>query len=211
MRPAKTRPANPTPDRLPPEETRVRILACAVALYARGGFHGVSMRDVARAVGVTPAALYYHFPDKEQLYLAAVGHVFNDRIPVALAALVGDGDAWTRLEAFLLRLTRVVAAETDFCRLMQWVLIDSDEDRARSLGETVFRPFFEAVAALVRDIDNQYDPHRLTMSILGAVVFPYHSLPVARFMPGFPSPESDPDAQARHVIALLKNGLPGGR
>src|SRR5260370_1343985 len=43
-------------------ETRGQILQAAEALFIERGFKGVAMRDVADAVQVTPAALYYHFP-----------------------------------------------------------------------------------------------------------------------------------------------------
>jgi AcrR family transcriptional regulator len=44
--------------------TREEILGLSVPLFATRGFDGVSMRDIAAAVGVTPAALYYHFSDE---------------------------------------------------------------------------------------------------------------------------------------------------
>uniref|UniRef100_UPI003452EAA2 TetR/AcrR family transcriptional regulator n=1 Tax=uncultured Acinetobacter sp. TaxID=165433 RepID=UPI003452EAA2 len=47
----------------PTDITHERILNCSIVLFARSGFHGVSMRQVAEAVGVTVAALYYHFKD----------------------------------------------------------------------------------------------------------------------------------------------------
>ena len=47
---------------------RERIIAAATALFGAKGFSDVSMQDVARAAGVTKAALYYHFTDKSDLY-----------------------------------------------------------------------------------------------------------------------------------------------
>ena len=47
---------------------RERIIAAATELFGKKGFSDVSMADVARAAGVTKAALYYHFADKSDLY-----------------------------------------------------------------------------------------------------------------------------------------------
>ncbi|HEY6570992.1 MAG TPA: TetR/AcrR family transcriptional regulator [Candidatus Limnocylindrales bacterium] len=47
---------------------RERIIAAAMELFGAKGFSDVSMADVARAAGVTKAALYYHFTDKSDLY-----------------------------------------------------------------------------------------------------------------------------------------------
>ena len=45
-------------------DTRARILETAAGLFAERGYAGTSMRDLAEKLGVTPAALYYHFPSK---------------------------------------------------------------------------------------------------------------------------------------------------
>ncbi len=50
---------------------REDILAAAVAMYAEAGYHGSSLREIARRVGMTHAGLLYYFPSKEAL-LAAV-------------------------------------------------------------------------------------------------------------------------------------------
>ncbi|MFC4453312.1 TetR/AcrR family transcriptional regulator [Deinococcus sonorensis] len=52
--------------------TRERALAQAAQLFTERGYHGVSMREVAQAVGVTKPALYHHFVDKDALFLAVL-------------------------------------------------------------------------------------------------------------------------------------------
>lgn len=51
-------------------EARRRILDVASRLFAERGFHGIAMREIAEAAQLSKAALYYHFADKEQLFLA---------------------------------------------------------------------------------------------------------------------------------------------
>lgn len=43
------------------------IVIDSAALFARQGFHGTTMREIAERVGVAPSALLYHFPDKAAL------------------------------------------------------------------------------------------------------------------------------------------------
>ena len=50
-----------------PNLTRERILAEAARIFNRLGYHGTALDDVARALGVTKAALYYHVQNKEEL------------------------------------------------------------------------------------------------------------------------------------------------
>ena len=47
--------------------TRARILDEALALFARKGVEGTSVRDIAQAVGVAEGALYRHFKAKEDI------------------------------------------------------------------------------------------------------------------------------------------------
>lgn len=71
-RPAPAQIRNSTPPR--PARggplTRRRILKTALALFSRNGFHGASIRDIARAIGLTEAAIYYHFPSKRAIIRA---------------------------------------------------------------------------------------------------------------------------------------------
>ena len=53
-------------------DSRAAILEAAKLLFMQEGFRGISMRQIAEAVGVTKAALYYHFKDKEELFVAIV-------------------------------------------------------------------------------------------------------------------------------------------
>ena len=45
-------------------DLRARILAEATRLFVVYGYNGISMREIAEAVGVSKAGQYYHFKDK---------------------------------------------------------------------------------------------------------------------------------------------------
>ncbi len=53
-------------------DSRDQILGQAQRLFMEQGFRGISMRQIAEQVGLTKAALYYHFRDKEDLFVAIV-------------------------------------------------------------------------------------------------------------------------------------------
>jgi AcrR family transcriptional regulator len=48
-------------------DTRQRILAIAADLFARQGYTATTIADIARELGTTTAALYYHFPSKADI------------------------------------------------------------------------------------------------------------------------------------------------
>jgi AcrR family transcriptional regulator len=51
------------------DETRERILDVAVELFNEEGYERTSLRQIAERLGVTKAALYYHFKSKEDILL----------------------------------------------------------------------------------------------------------------------------------------------
>ncbi len=59
-------PAAPT---VPDTTTRDRILEVALDLFIRKGYAGTSMREIAAPLGISKAALYYHFPSKAHIML----------------------------------------------------------------------------------------------------------------------------------------------
>ena len=50
--------------------TRQRLLEAAEAVFARRGFHGASVDEIAREAGATTGAMYSNFAGKEDLFLA---------------------------------------------------------------------------------------------------------------------------------------------
>lgn len=53
-------------------DTRQEILDTALELFADQGYDKTSLREIAAQVGVTKAALYYHFRSKEDILVALV-------------------------------------------------------------------------------------------------------------------------------------------
>lgn len=49
------------------------VLAAGTVEFVEQGFATVSVTDIAKRAGMTPAAVYYHFPTKEDVLLALVG------------------------------------------------------------------------------------------------------------------------------------------
>jgi AcrR family transcriptional regulator len=53
-------------------DTRAEIRAVAAELFAQQGFEQTSLREIAERLGITKAALYYHFPSKNELMASLV-------------------------------------------------------------------------------------------------------------------------------------------
>jgi AcrR family transcriptional regulator len=69
------------------ERTRRRLLELAVARFADQGYRATSVSSIAREAGVTQAAVYAYFPNKEALFEAAVDRDAAGLIAAARAEL----------------------------------------------------------------------------------------------------------------------------
>jgi len=73
--------------------TKEKILAKSLALFGKSGFSETSVRDIAKAVGLQPGALYNHFKGKDEILQALLSNVmesaivtiFEDRVPQELS------------------------------------------------------------------------------------------------------------------------------
>lgn len=176
------------------------ILSAALDAFYETGFHGTSVREIARRVGVTVPALYYHHENKEGLLIALLELSTSDVLARAHAADEDGGDdAVQRLsnviEAIVLRMTnraRLAALEGEVRYL-------SPENRQR------YRVVRKGVEELVRTIVEDGskagvfavdDPAETTRALLGMC----QSIPRWYHAEGTLSPEAV--AQKYVAIAL---------
>jgi len=89
--------------RLSAEDRRASIIDVAKRLFAQNGFHGVSIDEIVKQVGVSPAILYRHFNSKDELY-EAVLHEFSCTRESYVDAVVSDD---TCFETMLRGMTQV--------------------------------------------------------------------------------------------------------
>ncbi|MGH7642302.1 MAG: TetR/AcrR family transcriptional regulator [Candidatus Dormibacteria bacterium] len=111
--------------------TRERILESALDLFSEQGFDKTSLREVAERVGVTKAALYYHFRSKEELLASLVerahgiGHHGLDVLPL----LDGPIDFPGVLQLFETLLDQILAQRKIF------VLMERNRTAIEGLGD----------------------------------------------------------------------------
>lgn len=55
-----------------PESTRSRILDAAMNVFSRKGYHDTRLDEIVSESSTSKGSIYFHFPNKEQLFLALV-------------------------------------------------------------------------------------------------------------------------------------------
>jgi AcrR family transcriptional regulator len=150
-------------------DTRARIEAVALELFAQKGVAGTSVRDIAQGVGVSEGALYRHFPSKEELarelflsrYAALAGEI--------CAVDARETDLRAKISAVVGLACRLFDAEP---ALFAYLLIHQHEHLA-SVPDGPEENVVEAVARLLRGAG--LSPERATLTAamaLGCVVQP---------------------------------------
>ncbi|MGD8473837.1 MAG: TetR/AcrR family transcriptional regulator [Anaerolineae bacterium] len=131
--------------------TRKCILEAAQGLFAAHGYHGASIRDIVRACGVSNAALYYHFGNKQNLYAEVLRSYIAAVVEHLHEADPGEGSCRTRLLQVAIAYARVILHSEN---LLQTLLRDAahfdPEDIARLLPD-LSDQIPEAIAAIVED------------------------------------------------------------
>ena len=154
------------------EDQRELILERAAALFARGGYPGTSMNQVAEACGLSKATLYHYYEDKYALLVSiAEGHVTR------LQAIVHETLAehltpQSQMRALIARLVEEYAHAQNAHRVLtEDVKFLVEEDRRRVLDKEreVVRGFALVVAALRPDLQDAAMSKPLTMLLFGMI------------------------------------------
>ncbi len=154
------------------ESTREEILAAAARLFARQGYPGTSMNEVAEACEVSKPTLYHYVRDKHEL-LMQICESHMQR----LAGLVDEVKAQdlppdAHLRALIARFVQEYGeAQNQHRVLTEDVKFLNDEDRARLLQveRSVVAAFADAVAAVRPELQGLRLHKPLTMLLFGMI------------------------------------------
>jgi len=102
---------------------RQQILAVAAQLFARHGFHGVSIAELGAAVGVSGPALYRHFPGKEALLAEML-------VGISEHLLAGGKERAAASDDPAVVLASLIDFQADFARREPELIVVQDRDLA---------------------------------------------------------------------------------
>ncbi|MGP3929823.1 TetR/AcrR family transcriptional regulator [Nonomuraea sp. KM88] len=148
------------------------VLSIAVSVFNERGYDGTSMEDLARALGVTKSAIYYHVPGKEQLLGRAL-----DRALDGLSEMVADeratsGPAIERLEWVVRQSVRILVDRLPYVTLLLRVRGNSRTEQVALERRREFDAFISRLvkeAAAEGSIRPDLDPGLVTRLLFGTV------------------------------------------
>lgn len=177
-------------------------------MIADVGFDGVSMRDLAAALGITPAALYHYFPTKQSLLLAAVAVVHKGTPNSAMDLLKAEeGTPEQRLFRFLHRLCERFLEDPDFLYVIERALLDREPAIRKALNEAIFGKSLQAMEDFLAVHAPGYDKHLLALTVFGLVNHHYKTRTMRMALPGYDPRHDEPEYVARHVMKVLRGDI----
>ncbi len=181
-----------------------RLLKAAELLFSKRGFAAVTLRDITNSLGLTHAALYYHFPGgKEELFIAVTRQSIL-RHGQALASILEDACCDIRSQLHSVAEWFIAQPPLDLIRMSQSDMPVLKPEEARRLmdlmqGEILLRL---QLALHKADEDNfiRCENPALVGGALVGMIESFHS------MPEFAVRKSRTD-MAKEMIDIVLRGL----
>jgi len=136
------------------EARRREIVEGLMAAMAQSGYSGASIQAIARAAGLTPGLVHYHFESKQEVLLALVEELSRRVRARYEARLAGSAEPWDRLRAFL-DAHLALGQDADPRAVACWVAIGAEAVRlpeVRQVYEAAIAQQLETLQSLVREI-----------------------------------------------------------
>lgn len=152
------------------DNRRLQLLDAAARLFRTHGYHATSMRDIARAVGMLPGSIYYHFPSKDELLLTVYEEGVRriaERVDVAVQA---QRQPQQRLQAACIAHLEMLLDQSDYAQVVLRVVPDDAgplQRRLIALRDQYEMRFKQLVAEL--ELPPQVDRHYFRLLLLGAL------------------------------------------
>lgn len=197
-------------------DIRQQLLESALVEFAAHGFDGASTLAIANRAGAHQPQINYHFENKDQLWRAAVEHLFTELATELDIAAFSDVDAGPQVLAAAVgeaihRFVRFAAARPELNRIMVHEATMRTE-RLVWMTERFVEPFAvrlrEAWVALrAADIAAPIDPLLFHHVLVGAASLVFTNAPEFVLMNGHDPTESS--WVRRHADGLIAMLLPG--
>ena len=171
------RPA-PIRRRVPAAERREELIAAAVHEFARGGLHGTPVERIARRVGVAQPYVFSLFPNKRELFLAALERGF-ERVADTFrraAADFRDGRAPDECEDALHAMgfayKELLASDRDYLMLQHQSYAACDDELVRAQVRHCYAQLVELARELSGAEPERLDDffrHGMTLNVAAAL------------------------------------------
>ena len=201
-----------------PFSSREKILDTAEALFARRGYTGVGLRELADLVGLGKSSLFHHFRGKAPLYCEVLARLLT-RIDERLRPILSlDADPRARFERWVSALIDHLAEHPTDARLLLRALFEEEEFAANpppeaERAEAILAGIVAGIRDLLREgmqagVFRRASVAHTLQTLIGATVYHFASAEIGEGILGKPLFSAEAVAARKaEVIALFEHGL----
>ena len=112
-----------------------RILDAALRVFSRKGYRDASVDDIAGVSGTSKGGVYFHFPNKEAIFLALLNRTTTRLLEKIELALAAHEDPVARADAALLTVVRTFGKHRALARLFMVEALGAGREFHRRMAE----------------------------------------------------------------------------
>ena len=209
--------SSPSSQKRPGHDKRERILDAAIKVFARTGYHGSRVSDIACEAGIAYGLVYHYFKNKEEI----LDTIFREQWSGFLAALDDIADGATSSEDKLLSVAALILnayrVRADWVKVLVFEIQRSprfsDPEQVRAMGR-----LFQIVARILRagqasgELRADLDPEAASYLFVGGldIVVTSRVLNVIEVEGGVAEQSQYYLKLARSLVDLLLRGIEAG-
>jgi TetR/AcrR family transcriptional repressor of bet genes len=155
------------------EERRQQIVDGLLKVMAERGYERASVGEIAKAAGLSPGLVHYHFSDKQEILLTLVEQLASRariRVTTRLARVKGD-DARAKVDAFI-EAFLATGGDSAPSAVASWVTISAEAIRqpeVRAAYDKVVSEDLEQLESLVAAVSGKRRARTIAAGLFAAV------------------------------------------
>ncbi len=187
-----------------------RLQDAARDAFASKGYAGASMRDIAERAGVRAPSLFYHFGNKQGLYLDVMNQVVQDLQAYVGRALVEGNDFARRLDRLGALMVTYLAEHPGAATLLVREMVDGGPFAAgpgqQAIATTLAKTADFLKAGMRAGVFVRRDPRQLALSIVGLHLFFFAAHRVSgEFLGGDVFSPAERRARERAIVGQVRS------
>lgn len=182
------------------------ILEQAQRLFSVHGYHGVSIRDIVQACDLSNAALYYHFGNKQKLYIAVLKTHVSSVVRCLEEASAGPGTCRQRVTLAASAYARMIVEYQGAILILLRDLAQFDWDEIQKLLPSLGRLAPAVVAEVLEEGIAEGEISPIDTQRVGALFLGMVNALAIRRLQG-PSPDSSLDEDVDLAVRVLFEGI----
>jgi len=185
-------------------DLRELILATAKTLFSQQGYHGLAMRQISESLGVAKSALYYHFKDKEELFLAILESNLDEMEAALIQIQAQTITPSQRIQLLVEYILSQPAEQRAIIRLASQEMVQLSAATRQSFNQIYRKKFIDRIQLLLQSgmesgDFKRLDPEIATWVLLG-MMYPY-------FYPSHTAETPIPDETIQQILSIYLDGI----